>query len=87
MGKVYSGSYTCAGHVVLYLVVVKIGKPSERSRLDNRGQRDSQMVIMHFLNKAHFNTLMNPLELEISHQIKNAIGVNPTFLTHQQTRI
>ena len=52
MGKVYSGLYECAGHVVPYLVVVKVGKPTERSRPGNRGKRDSQMVIMHFLNKA-----------------------------------
>ncbi|EIW79950.1 glycosyltransferase family 2 protein [Coniophora puteana RWD-64-598 SS2] len=79
MGKVYSGLYECAGHVVPYLVVVKTGKPSERSRPGNRGKRDSQMVIMRFFNKVHFNTPMNPLELEMYHQIKNVIGVNPTF--------
>lgn len=82
MGKVYSGLYECAGHVVPYLVVVKIGKPSERSRPGNRGKRDSQMVIMHFLNKVHFSTPMNPLELEMYHQIKNVIGVNPTFFEY-----
>lgn len=56
MGKVYSGLYECSGHVVPYLVVVKVGKPVERSRPGNRGKRDSQMVIMHFLNKVciHF---------------------------------
>ncbi|PPQ79006.1 hypothetical protein CVT25_002315 [Psilocybe cyanescens] len=79
MGKVYSGLYECAGHVVPYLVLVKIGKPTERSRPGNRGKRDSQMVLMHFLNKVHFNTAMNPLELEMYHQIKNVIGVNPSF--------
>lgn len=79
MGKVYSGLYECSGHVVPYLVVVKVGKPSERSRPGNRGKRDSQMVVMHFLNKVHFNAPMNPLELEMYHQIKNVIGVNPSF--------
>ncbi|RPD61627.1 glycosyltransferase family 2 protein [Lentinus tigrinus ALCF2SS1-7] len=79
MGKVFSGLYETAGHVVPYLVVVKCGKPGEKSRPGNRGKRDSQMVIMHFLNKVHFNAPMNPLELEIYHQIKNVIGVNPTF--------
>ncbi|KAF9442722.1 glycosyltransferase family 2 protein [Macrolepiota fuliginosa MF-IS2] len=79
MGKIYSGLYECAGHVVPYLVVVKIGKPTERSRPGNRGKRDSQMLLMHFLNKVHFNAPMNPLELEMYHQIKNVIGVNPTF--------
>jgi len=42
---------TAISHIVPYLVVVKIGKPSERSRPGNRDKRDSQMVIMHFLNK------------------------------------
>ncbi|KAG8881835.1 hypothetical protein FRB98_004105 [Tulasnella sp. 332] len=79
MGKIYSGLYECAGHVVPYMVLVKIGKPTERSRPGNRGKRDSQMALMHFLNKVHFNSPMNPLELEMYHQIKNVIGVNPTF--------
>ncbi|KAJ3510325.1 hypothetical protein NLJ89_g4744 [Agrocybe chaxingu] len=79
MGKVYSGLYECAGHVVPYLVLVKVGKPTERSRPGNRGKRDSQMLLMHFLNKVHFNSPMNPLELEMYHQIKNVIGVNPSF--------
>jgi chitin synthase len=51
MGKVYAGLYECSGHVVPYLVVVKVGKPTERPKPGNRGKRDSQMVIMHFLNK------------------------------------
>ena len=51
MGKVYSGLYECSGHVVPYLVLVKIGRPTERSRPGNRGKRDSQMLLMSFLNK------------------------------------
>ncbi|KAG1890741.1 chitin synthase-domain-containing protein [Suillus fuscotomentosus] len=79
--KIWSGLYECAGHVVPYLVV-KIGKPSERLRPGNRGKRDSHMVIMHFLNKVQFSTPMNPLELEMHHQINNVIGVNPTFFEY-----
>ncbi|WVR04387.1 hypothetical protein IAU60_001389 [Kwoniella sp. DSM 27419] len=79
MGKVYAGLYECAGHVVPYLIIVKVGKPSERPKPGNRGKRDSQMIVMHFLNKVHFNAPMNPLELEMYHQIKNVIGVNPSF--------
>ncbi|KAL9933429.1 hypothetical protein V8E36_007605 [Tilletia maclaganii] len=79
MGKVYSGLYEHAGHVVPYLVAVKCGKPTERQRPGNRGKRDSQLVLMRFLNKVHFGLPMNPLELEMYHQIKNVIGVNPSF--------
>jgi chitin synthase len=79
MGKVYSGLYEVQGHIVPFLVVVKLGKPSEVSRPGNRGKRDSQMVLMRFLNRVHYNLAMSPLELEMYHQIRNIIGVNPTF--------
>jgi chitin synthase len=48
---VYAGLYECSGHVVPYVVVVKVGKPTERPKPGNRGKRDSQMLLMHFLNK------------------------------------
>ncbi|KAG0069355.1 hypothetical protein BGZ89_003035 [Linnemannia elongata] len=79
MGKIYSGLYEHEGHVVPYIVVSKVGKPSERSRPGNRGKRDSQIILMKFLNKVHFDSPMCPLELEIYHQMKNVIGVNPSF--------
>lgn len=34
--KVYSGLYELQGHVVPFIVVVKVGKPSERNRPGNR---------------------------------------------------
>lgn len=79
MGKVYSGLYEVQGHIVPFLVIVKVGKPSEVSRPGNRGKRDSQMVLMRFLNRVHYNLPMSPMELEMYHQIRNIIGVNPTF--------
>ncbi|KAL1965511.1 hypothetical protein VTN77DRAFT_5594 [Rasamsonia byssochlamydoides] len=79
MGKVYSGLYEVQGHIVPFLVVVKVGKPSEVSRPGNRGKRDSQMILMRFLNRIHYNLPMSPMELEMHHQIRNIIGVNPTF--------
>ena len=51
MGKVFSGLYETHGHVVPYIVVVKCGRPGEKSKPGNRGKRDSQMLLMHFLNK------------------------------------
>ncbi|KAL3419761.1 chitin synthase [Phlyctema vagabunda] len=79
MGKVHSGLYEVQGHIVPFLVIIKVGKPSEVSRPGNRGKRDSQMVMMRFLNRVHYNAAMSPLELEMYHQIRNIIGVNPTF--------
>ncbi|KAF1850434.1 glycosyltransferase family 2 protein [Cucurbitaria berberidis CBS 394.84] len=79
MGKIYSGLYEVQGHIVPFLVVVKVGKPSEVSKPGNRGKRDSQIILMRFLNRVHYNLPMSPLELEMHHQIRNIIGVNPTF--------
>lgn len=79
MGKIYSGLYEVAGHIVPFVVIVKMGKPSEVSRPGNRGKRDSQMIFMRFLNRVHYNLPMSPMELEMHHHIRNIIGVNPTF--------
>jgi len=78
-GKVYSGLYEYEGNVVPYLVVVKTGKESEREKTKpgNRGKRDSQILLMSFLNRVHHRAPMNPLELEMFHQINNIIGVDP----------
>ena len=78
-GKVYSGLYEYEGNVVPYLVVVKCGKESEQTKTKpgNRGKRDSQILLMSFLNRVHHRSPMNPLELEMFHQINNIIGVDP----------
>ena len=62
-----------------YVVVVKVGKPTERSKPGNRGKRDSQILLMHYLNRVHFDAPMSPLELEIYHQMRNVIGIDPAF--------
>jgi len=51
MGKVYSRLYECVGHAVPHLAAVKMGKPTERTW---PGNCDSQMLLMHFLNKVFF---------------------------------
>ncbi|KXN67642.1 glycosyltransferase family 2 protein, partial [Conidiobolus coronatus NRRL 28638] len=77
MAKIYSGLYEYGGHKVPFLVVVKVGAPGELIRPGNRGKRDSQVVLLRFLNKVFFDREMNPLELEMYHQLKNVIGVPP----------
>ena len=78
-GKVYSGLYEYEGNVVPYIVVVKVGKGSEqtKSKPGNRGKRDSQILLLSFLNRVHHRSPMSPLELEMFHQINNIIGVDP----------
>ncbi|VVT58174.1 uncharacterized protein SAPINGB_P006074 [Magnusiomyces paraingens] len=75
--KIYSGLYDFEGDVVPFLVIVKVGKPSETSKPGNRGKRDSQILLMSFLNRVHYQRPMNPMELEIFHHINNVIGVDP----------
>lgn len=78
-GKVYSGLYEYEGNVVPYIVVVKVGKESEQTKAKpgNRGKRDSQILLLSFLNRVHHRSPMSPLELEMFHQINNIIGVDP----------
>ncbi|KAL2021296.1 hypothetical protein VTK56DRAFT_7267 [Thermocarpiscus australiensis] len=78
-GKVYSGLYEYEGNVVPYIVIVKVGKESEQGKTKpgNRGKRDSQILLLSFLNRVHHRAPMNPLELEMFHQINNIIGVDP----------
>ena len=78
-GKVYSGLYEYEGNVVPYIVVVKVGKEAEQTKAKpgNRGKRDSQILLMSFLNRVHHRSPMGPLELEMFHQINNIIGVDP----------
>ena len=65
--------------MVPYIVVVKVGKESEQAKPKpgNRGKRDSQVLLLSFLNRVHHRSPMSPLELEMFHQINNIIGVDP----------
>lgn len=40
---------------------------------------------MRFLNRVHFDSPMYPLELEMYHQIKNVIGVDPQLYEVRST--
>lgn len=75
--KVYSGLYENDGNVVPFIVVVKCGNKYEKSKPGNRGKRDSQILLLNFLNKVHYQKEMSPLELELFHQMTNVIGVDP----------
>ena len=61
------------------MVLVKVGKPTEHSKPGNRGKRDSQILLLQYLNRVHFDSPMNLLELEIYHQMRNVIGIDPAF--------
>ncbi|KAJ2785112.1 hypothetical protein H4R18_000700 [Coemansia javaensis] len=77
IGKIYSGLYEHEGHTVPFMVAVKVGTPDEANRSGNRGKRDSQIMLMAFFNKVHFDLPMTPLELEMYHQMRHIIGMDP----------
>ena len=63
-----------------YTVVVKVRKPTERSKPSSRGKRDSQILMLRYLNqRVHFDLPVAPMELEIYHQMRNVIGIDPAF--------
>ncbi|KAJ3330765.1 hypothetical protein HDU93_010102 [Gonapodya sp. JEL0774] len=75
--KVYSGFYHIQARTIPFIVVVKVGKETETARPGNRGKRDTQMILMRFLNHVHFRSPMPPLELEIFRQIQETVGTDP----------
>lgn len=84
--KVYTGFYK---NVVPYLIIVKVGMPSERKtpKPGNRSKRDSQIIILSLLNKIYYNQInphlnsppppkeLSPLEVKIQHDMETVIGV------------
>ncbi|OUM64510.1 glycosyltransferase family 2 protein, partial [Piromyces sp. E2] len=81
MARVHSGVYTSFNkeHQVPTIVVVKCGNPDEinDSKPGNRGKRDSQVILMNFLNRIIFNDRMTPLDYELAYQIQHTAGVFP----------
>ncbi|KAI8820137.1 chitin synthase-domain-containing protein [Fimicolochytrium jonesii] len=80
--KVYSGLYRVKKgtqeHSVPYIVVAKIGKETEVARPGNRGKRDSQLLLLKFLSRVHFNAELEPLELELYRTMTEVIGFHPS---------
>ncbi|KAJ9075462.1 hypothetical protein DSO57_1035916 [Entomophthora muscae] len=92
MAKVYSGHFEHNGHCVPYIMVCKVGRPSERVRPGQRGAGDSQALLLSFFSHAHLNQPMSPLELEIYRQMDNCLDLRPTAFQYllavdAQTRV
>jgi chitin synthase len=75
--QVFSGYYRVGSSCVPVVVVVKVGQPGERNKPGNRGKRDSQLILMRFLNKVFFQSRMTPLELELYHVLNGKLGMKP----------
>ncbi|CAO1638081.1 unnamed protein product [Parajaminaea phylloscopi] len=82
MAMVYAGHYTRApGHKTPMIVVVKCGTPDEfnESKPGNRGKRDSQMILMNFLQRVTYNDRMTPLDFDLFRKFHLLMGVTPDF--------
>jgi chitin synthase len=90
MAKVYCGFYDYGADSnippekqqrVPMLVVAKCGTPEEAktSKPGNRGKRDSQIVLMSFLQKVMFDERMTELEYEMFNGIWKLTGISPDF--------
>ncbi|KAN0122488.1 glycosyltransferase family 2 protein [Hyaloscypha variabilis] len=90
MAKIYSGFYDYGAHSsiplerqqrVPMMCVVKCGTPDElvKSRPGNRGKRDSQIILMSFLQKVMFDERMTELEFEMFNGLWKVTGISPDF--------
>ncbi|KAI9755191.1 MAG: Chitin synthase 4 [Chaenotheca gracillima] len=90
MAKVYAGFYDYGEHSAIphekqqrvpMMLVTKCGTPDEatRSKPGNRGKRDSQIILMSFLQKVMFDERMTELEFEMFNGIWNITGISPDF--------
>jgi chitin synthase len=61
------------------IVVVKVGNEDEANepKPGNRGKRDSQVILMSFLNRAMFNERMTELEFDIFYKLWTITGIHP----------
>jgi chitin synthase len=90
MAKVYSGFYDYGENSAIphgnqqrvpMMVVVKCGTPDEakKSKPGNRGKRDSQIILMSFLQKVMFDERMTELEFEMFNGMWRITGISPDF--------
>lgn len=90
MAKIYSGFYDYGAKSripaekqqrVPMMLVVKCGTPAEASKAKpgNRGKRDSQIILMSFLQKVMFDERMTELEYEMFNGLWKVTGISPDF--------
>ncbi|KAI0756168.1 chitin synthase-domain-containing protein [Daedaleopsis nitida] len=87
MAKVYAGFYEYDNATVErskqqrvpMVVVAKVGNPLEATdaKPGNRGKRDSQIVLMGFLQKVMFDERMTTFEYEFFNSIWRVTGISP----------
>lgn len=85
MAKVYAGFYKYNDATVSpehqqrvpMITIVKCGTEQERQKPGNRGKRDSQIILMQFMQKVMFDERMTMMEYEFFNSIWRVTGVPP----------
>ncbi|KAJ1769458.1 Chitin synthase, class 3 [Coemansia sp. RSA 1813] len=87
MAKLYAGYYSpsenspknARENKVPMILVVKCGSAAEaaEAKPGNRGKRDSQIILMSFLQRVMFDERMTELEYELFNAMWNVTGVTP----------
>lgn len=90
MAKIFSGFYDYGKNSLIppekqqrvpMVVVAKWGTPEEQTQAKpgNRGKRDSQIILMSFLQKVMFDERMTELEYEMFNGLWTVTGIPPDF--------
>jgi chitin synthase len=90
MAKIHCGFYDYGGESriplerqqrVPMVVIVKCGTPDEftKAKPGNRGKRDSQIILMSFLQKVMFDERMTELEYELFNGLWKVTGISPDY--------
>ncbi|KAI0013466.1 glycosyltransferase family 2 protein [Xylariaceae sp. FL0662B] len=90
MAKIYAGFYDYGRESTIpvekqqrvpMMCVVKCGTPDEaaKAKPGNRGKRDSQIILMSFLQKVMFDERMTELEFEMFNGLWKVTGISPDF--------
>ena len=90
MAKVYAGYYNYGENSIVppakqqrvpMMIIVKCGTPDEvkKSKPGNRGKRDSQIILMSFLQKVMFDERMTELEYEMFNGLWKITGISPDY--------
>ncbi|KAI0482902.1 glycosyltransferase family 2 protein [Xylariaceae sp. FL0804] len=90
MAKIYAGFYDYGAKSAIpmakqqrvpMMLVVKCGTPEEskKAKPGNRGKRDSQIILMSFLQKVMFDERMTELEFEMFNGLWKVTGISPDY--------
>lgn len=77
--RVHVAWYNHNGRSVPTILIVKTGTPEEASgaKPGNRGKRDSQIMLMRFLERITFNERLCPFEYDLFQKMHYLMGVTP----------